>query len=94
MTSSEDKDQRGVVVPMWAVGIIGAVVVALATGAMTSHLSMREEIIELRSRVARNETEITALRADTKGIPAALATLASEMGAIKESLQQLTKKGR
>ena len=92
MTSGEDKDQRGVVVPMWAVGIIGAVVVALSTGALTSHLAMREEIIELRSRVTRNETEITALRADTKGIPAALATLASEMGAIKESLQQLTKK--
>ena len=92
MTSStldEDRRPNGIVLPMWALAIIGTVLTASAAWVSSSFFSIRDDTIRIQQRVEVVERDLRKAEVDSKGTPASLASMSSDILSIKESISDL-----
>ena len=86
MTTSTVADRPvGVTIPMWAIGLIGALLTAATAWVSSSFFSIRDDTIRMEQRVAVVERDLR--RVDS--VPAAMATMSADIITIKEQLSEL-----
>ena len=85
MTTSTTDRPTGVTVPMWSIGLIGALLTAATAWVSSSFFSLRDDTIRMEQRVAVVERDLR--RVDS--VPAAMATMSADIITIKEQLSEL-----
>ena len=85
MTTSTMDRPTGVTIPMWALGIVGALLTAATAWVSSSFFSIRDDTIHMEQRVAVVERDLR--RVDS--VPAAMATMSADIITIKEQLSEL-----
>ena len=85
MTTSTTDRSTGVTVPMWAIGLIGALLTAGTAWVSSSFFSLRDDTIRMAQRVDVVERDLR--RVDS--VPAAMATMSADIATIKEQLSEL-----
>ena len=85
MTTSTMDRPSGVTIPMWSIGLIGALLTASVAWVSSSFFSLRDDTIRMAQRVDVVERDLR--RVDS--VPAAMATMSADIITIKEQLSEL-----
>jgi len=85
MTTSTMDRPSGVTIPMWSIGLIGALLTASVAWVSSSFFSLRDDTIRMAHRVDVVERDLR--RVDS--VPAAMATMSADIITIKEQLSEL-----
>lgn len=85
MTSSVADRPVGVTIPIWALGIVGALLTAGTAWVSSSFFSLRDDTIRMAQRVDVVERDLR--RVDS--VPAAMATMSADIVTIKDQLSEL-----
>jgi septal ring factor EnvC (AmiA/AmiB activator) len=87
--ADDDRPTAGITLPMWALGIIGTVLTASAAWVSSSFFSLRDDTIRMNQRIEVVERDLRKAEVDSKGTPASLASMSSDIKSIKESMADL-----
>jgi outer membrane murein-binding lipoprotein Lpp len=83
--NSTTAEPAGVVVPMWAVGAALSVLVAIGAWTASALLQLREDGVDLKSRIGHLE----AIDATRSALPTQLATLQAKLDALGADLSSM-----
>jgi hypothetical protein len=75
----------GVTTPLWAIGLIGALLTAGIAWVSSSFFALRDDTIRMDQRVSVVERDLR--RVDS--VPASMATMSADVVTIKEQLSEL-----
>jgi len=91
MTSDESSSPRGVVVPMWAVTIIGGALLMVGAWMSSTILDVRDQAAILGEKVRVIETDATrqTLPLAVARLEAKLDAMSSELAAVREDIRRV-----